>query len=201
MSVLPASFRVRKVRFSSNSPNFGSESNALIQHIRSIPAHRWEFTLQSVPLKDSDHRRCFSWQARQRGRKSVFDVILPKYSKPKGVASGTPSVRTAASAGATTVQLAGFSGPVVGQLLDGDFIRFANHSKVYQISADVNSNVSGQLTIEIFPQLTADVPLNTLVIVRDVPFSVRQVRDIQEFEISTSDSGFVTLEIDCVEAL
>lgn len=201
MSALPAAFRVRKVRFASNSPNIGSESKSLIQSIRSIPGHRWEFTLQSVRLNEADSRKCFSWQVRQSGRKNVFDVVLPKYSKPKGVASGSPKVRTAAAAGSTQVQLKGFAGLVVGQLLDGDFIRFSNHSKVYMVAADVSSNVSGQLTIEIFPQLTKAVPLDTALIVRDVPFSMRQVRDIQEFELSTSDSGFVTLELDCLEAL
>jgi hypothetical protein len=90
---------------------------------------------------------------------------------------------------------------VNGQLLAGDFIRFTNHSKVYQITADVNSNVSGQLTLPIFPQLRANVPLGTQAIINDVPFTVRQVRDAQEFESAVSGSGFSSFELDVIEVL
>jgi len=131
----------------------------------------------------------------------VFDCTVPRYSKPLGKAAGSPTVRTGVSAGSTIVQLQGFSGSVTGQLIAGDFVRFANHSKVYQVQSDVNSNGSGQLTIEIMPQLTVSLNAGTGLIMNDVQFSFRLARDLQEFDASVSNSGFVVYELDVVEAL
>ncbi len=201
MANVPAFLRFNKSKLISNSPTTATESKALIQHVRKIPAQRWEFTLTTVPLNKAEIRQLMSWVFNQNGRYGVFDTTLPVYSKPRGVASGSPIVRTAATAGSTQIQMQGFSGPVNGQLLAGDFVRFANHSKVYQVTADVNSNVSGQLTLSIFPQLRADIPLGTQAIVKDVPFTVRLIRDAQEFDSAVSGSGFSSFELDVIEVL
>jgi hypothetical protein len=201
MANVPAFLRFNKSTLVSNAPTTATESKALIQHVRKIPAQRWEFTLTTVPLSKAEIRKLMSWVFSQNGRYGVFDTIMPVYSKPRGVASGSPVVRATATAGSTQIQMQGFSGPVNGQLLAGDFIRFANHSKVYQLTADVNSNVSGQLTLPIYPQLRADVPLGTAAVVRDVPFTVRLVRDAQEFESAVSGSGFSSFDLDVIEVL
>jgi hypothetical protein len=201
MANLPAFVRFNKSRLVSNSPTTATESKALIQHVRRIPAQRWEFVLTTVPLNKDQIRQLMPWVFRQNGRYGVFYTKIPVYSKPRGLSSGSPTVRSLATAGSTQVQMQGFSGPVTGQLLTGDFIRFSNHTKVYQVTADANSNVSGQLTIQIFPQLCADLPIGTAAIVKDVPFTVRLVRDAQEFESAVSGSGFSTFELDVIEVL
>jgi len=197
----PSFMRFSKCRIVSNSPSIATESKALIQHVRAIPAHRWEFTLTTVAMNLEEQRRAMAWAFGLLGRKGVFETTVPRYSKPLGKALGAPTVRANASAGNSIVQLQGFIGSVIGQLIAGDFIRFSNHNKVYQIQSDVNSNGSGQLTIQIMPQLTTDLPVSTSLIMNSVPFSFRLARDIQEFEASTSGSGFVTYELDVIEAL
>lgn len=201
MSELTPLFRIQEAKFASNSPTTATESKALIQHVRRIPAQRWEFTLKSVPVFPADGRKIWGYIAALNGRLNVFDVVIPGYSEPQGVASGSPEVRTDAAAGVTSVAMQGFSGPVTGQLLQGDYIRFSNHSKVYMVTADVNSNVSGQLTLPIFPQLVRPVTIGTALIVRDVPFTVRQLRDMQEFKVSGRDGRVTQFELDCIEAL
>jgi hypothetical protein len=194
-------FKIQQARFKSNSPTIATESKALIQHVRRVPAQRWEFTLKSVPLYPDVGRKVWAFITALNGRFEPFDVVIPGYSQPQGVASGAPTVRTAAAAGVTSVAMQGFSGPVTGQLLAGDYVRFGNHSKVYMVTADVNSNVSGQLTLPIYPQLARPVTLGTPLIVNNVPFTVRQLRDMQEFSVSGRDGRITTFELDCIEAL
>ena len=201
MPELTPLFRIQDATFKSNSPTIATESKALIQHVRRVPAQRWEFTLKSVPLYPDIGRQVWAFITALNGRFTPFDVVIPAYSQPRGVASGAPTVRTAAEAGVTSVAMQGFSGPVVGQLLTGDYVRFGNHSKVYMITADVNSNVSGQLTLPIYPQLARPVTLGTPLIVNNVPFTVRQVRDMQEFNVSGRDGRITAFELDCIEAL
>lgn len=201
MAELTPLFRIQDATFKSNSPTIATESKSLIQHTRRVPAQRWEFTLKSVPVFPADGRKIWAYITALNGRLNVFDVVIPGYSQPQGVASGAPQVRTDAAAGVTSVALQGFSGPVTGQLLSGDYVRFSNHSKVYMVTADVNSNVSGQLTLPIFPQLARPVTIGTALIVRDVPFTVRQLRDMQEFKVSGRDGRITSFELDCIEAL
>ena len=201
MSILTPLFRIQDATFKSNSPTIATESKALIQHVRRVPAQRWEFTLKSVPLYPHIGRKVWAFIIALNGRKKTFDVVIPGYSQPAGVASGSPSVRTAAEAGVTSVALEGFSGPVIGQLVEGDYVRFSNHSKVYMDTEAVNSNVSGQLTLSIYPQLTRPVSIGTGLIVRDVPFTVRQIRDMQEFKVDGRNGRITVFELDCIEAL
>lgn len=201
MSQLPPAFAIQSARIRSNAPNFGSESKSLITHVRRIPAHRWEFVLRSKPMLSEQVLAAFAWQAGLKGSYGVFTAVIPYYSHTKGVGSGSPTVRTVASPGATSIQLQGFSGPVAGQLKAGDFIKFANHSKCYMVLADVNSNVNGQLTIQITPELRKPLTVGTAVQINNVPFTLRQRGDIQEFNTDGRDGRISTLELDCYEAL
>ncbi|MAD75169.1 MAG: hypothetical protein CML20_10325 [Rheinheimera sp.] len=201
MSQLPAVFKVQEARFASIDANISTESKTYIEHVRAIPGHKWEITLISTPLNANDLSRAFGWACSLKGRFTAFTAVIPRYSDTKGVGSGSPVVRTATTQGATAVPMEGFSGPVNGQLLAGDFIKFANHSKVYIVTEDANSNVNGQVTVNIHPQLMKAVPLNTAMVIRDVPFLLRKVRDAQEFKVDGRDGCIAKLELDCREAL
>ncbi|HAT42350.1 MAG TPA: hypothetical protein DCS87_11630 [Rheinheimera sp.] len=97
--------------------------------------------------------------------------------------------------------MSGFTASVTGQLKAGDVLKFGNHTKVYQVTADTSSNSSGVAVVNIYPKLTKAVPSATAVTVRDVPFLFRLDNDIQEFKLSAQNSGFVRIELDCIEAL
>jgi hypothetical protein len=182
--------------------NYVSESKSLIKSTRRIPGQRWEWLVKSIKLDEDRYRPAQAFIDSLEGRYGVFELIVPRYSQPKGVASGSPSVLTSALAGVRTIQATGFTPSVQKQLKCGDFFKFANHSKVYRvIEQDVNSNASGQLTLKFFPQLVRDVPATTALIVRDVPFTVRQSTDVTEYSSSAKGARKITLELDLEEAL
>lgn len=198
---LPTQFAIDTVELKSNSPTIVSEGRNLVTLARSIPSHRWEMTIKSVNLSPADSRAVSAWLNSLGGRQGTFTAVLPEFSAPKGVASGSPVVSGAHSIGAATVSMSGFVQSVVGQLKAGDLLKFANHSKVYQVTTDASSNASGVMTVTIFPKLMRAVPSATAVIVRDVPFLLRLNNDIQEFKLSAQNSGFTRLEMDCIEVL
>jgi hypothetical protein len=115
---------------------------------------------------------------KQRSQLESFTVIPPTESDARGTAAGTPT--GTASAGDTSITLGGTG---TGTLLAGDYIKFANHDKVYMVVAD-NSDIStGSLTIE--PPLRTAV--STDIVYDDVPFTVSLTNDIQEFNIGTTE--------------
>lgn len=182
--------------------NYVSESKSLIKSTRRIPGQRWEWMIKSIKLNEDKYRIAQSFIDQLSGRHGVFELIIPRYSQPKGAALGNPTVYVAGSSGSTAIQLAGFTPLIQNQLKRGDFFKFSNHPKVYRVvNSDVSSDAAGRLTVEFFPQLTRAVPAVTAVILRNVPFTVRQASDVVEYSSTAKAARKVTLELDLEEAL
>ena len=101
----------------------------------------------------------------------VTGLYIKPLRYPIGVATGTPLVNNGPgySAGATSIASDGWTVSITGILKQGDIVSFASHSTRYFITADVNSNGSGQTTFVINPALTASVPDNNAITVQSSP--------------------------------
>ena len=85
----------------------------------------------------------------------------------------------------------------------GDFIKFASHTKVYMVVADVQAS-SNASTVTIEPPLIATVADDSVVTYDNVPFTVYLTSDIQEFGVSgVSNDGalYYEYQFDVEEAL
>jgi len=120
------------------------------------------------------------------GGYSAFEIILPKisYSKSTQQATGTLTVTTTVAAGVYQVLVSGAGANRIF-LKAGDVIKFSNHSKVYQITGDIQADGSGNAVIYFSGALVSAVPSSTTITYNAVPFTVILDNDIQEF-----DSGF-----------
>ena len=88
-----------------------------------------------------------------------------------------------------------------GTLKAGDFIKFANHDKIYMVVADQSDISTGSLTIE--PPLTTAVSSSNITY-DNVPFTVHLTNDIQEFGVvGTANDGALLyqFEFDVEESL
>jgi hypothetical protein len=127
----------------------------------------------------------------QNGQFETFTFVPPVVGSTAGTATGTVTTNTSVSIGATTVSLTGLT----GVLKAGDYIKFANHTKIYMLMADR----SGAGTVAIQPPLVAAVASGQGVTYNDVPFTVRLDNDLQQYSLN----GFERFiyEVDMVEAL
>jgi len=195
-------FVIADVTLKNRVVNFASESKALIKSTRRIPGQRWEWMIKSTKLNEEKYRVAQAFIDQLSGRHGVFELIIPRYSKPQGLALGNPTAYSDVTAGVTTIQLAGFTPSIQNQLKRGDFFKFSNHPKVYRVvSSDVGSNSVGRLTVDFFPQLTRAVAAGTAVVVHNVPFTLRQASDVVEYSSTAKSARKVTLELDLEEAL
>jgi len=80
------------------------------------------------------------------------DVFNPS---PMGLALGTPRVDGASQEG-RTLNTKGWTANITGQLLAGDKIQIGN--RLHQVLRNVNSDASGNATIDIFPSLRESPP-------------------------------------------
>jgi hypothetical protein len=164
---------------------------------RQIDGQRWGFTARIITAKRSDvYGELMAFIVKQRSGKENFTIIPPEVEDARGTASGTPN--GTASAGATSITLGGTG---TGTLKAGDFIKFANHDKVYMVVADQSDISTGSLTIE--PPLTTAVSSSNIQY-DNIPFTVHLTNDIQEFGVVGADkdgNALYQFEFDVEESL
>ena len=164
---------------------------------RQIDGQRFGFTARIITAKRSDvYGELMAFIIKQRSQKENFTIIPPEVEDARGTASGTP--HGTASAGATSITLGGTG---TGTLLAGDFIKFANHDKIYMVVADQSDISTGSLTIE--PPLTTAVSSSDIQY-DNVPFTVHLTNDMQNFGVVGADkdgNALYQFEIDVEETL
>ena len=164
---------------------------------RQIDGQRFGFTARIITGKRSDvYGELMAFIIKQRSGKENFTIIPPEVEDARGTASGTP--HGTASAGATSITLGGTG---TGTLKAGDFIKFANHDKIYMVIADQSDISTGSLTIE--PPLTTAVSSSNIQF-DNVPFTVHLTNDMQEFGVVGADkdgNALYQYEFDVEEAL
>ena len=164
---------------------------------RQIDGQRFGFTARIITAKRSDvYGELMGFIIKQRSGKENFTIIPPEVEDARGTASGTPN--GTASAGATSITLGGTG---TGTLKAGDFIKFANHDKIYMVVADQSDISTGSLTIE--PPLTTAVSSSDIQF-DNVPFTVHLTNDIQEFGVVGADkdgNALYQFEFDVEESL
>lgn len=178
------------IDFRSKWYNVTSESLSGRTQARHLGGHRWEFSCKYPTMTRSDFQTVDAFIEAQQGTKETFQIVLPVVCEQSGTATGSAQVNGAHSIGDTTIALDGYT----GTLKAGDVLKFANHTKVYKLTADQ----SGPGTVSIMPPLVAALVDNEGVTYDDVPITARLANSVQEFGVGLA--SFYTFEVDMVEA-
>ena len=168
----------------SYSPVYKNEAQSLKTIVTGVGAHRWEFELTTGILKGLALRSTFAF-LNARGVHESFQVVVPYWSQPLGHIVGAVSVVTRQSIGANTIEFKNYT-PA-----SGDFFKFAGHAKVYQIESATGN------TATIYPRLISTVGRNEGVVVKDVPFTVRNTTELSKLTLKLNRQ--TKLKIKCEE--
>jgi hypothetical protein len=169
-------------------------SNKVIR--RAIGGQFWSMKLKSSALTRDQASELSSFLNRQNGQFEDFTVIPPVISNTRSTnASGTPTVTATYNPGVSSITANGGS----GSLKAGDFIKFSNHDKVYQLTADVDQDASSVDTFGIYPVLTQQIDSSTTIIYNNVSFKVFLVNDQNTF--ATGTDGTFRLDVNVREEI
>lgn len=160
----------------------------------------WAGTLQFPTMSQAEFRPIQAFIALTQGSLNDFDIVIPFVSESQSpnkdsvtcLVDGDYAVGSTAIDVATAVSSA-------NALKAGDVVRFANHTKVYMVTTDVNSDVAGNATLNIQPGLVEALTNGESVTTDDVPFRMTLTGDLQEFNYRTD--GLVSYEINVEEVL
>ena len=160
----------------------------------------WRGTLVYPPMTLAQFRPIQATVALAQGQLNDFDIVIPLVSESQSVNAGaaTATVDGAHTAGDTTIAV-DTNATTANILKAGDVIRFANHTKVYMCTTDINTDGANKATINIQPALVEDLVDTESVTLNNVPFRMILSNDVQEFQYRTD--GLVNYEIDVEEVL
>lgn len=176
---------------------FADRSQSGHRNARSANKHFWKMRLETSLMKPEYYRNFFAFGVKQEGRFQVFTVPSTIMSQPQGVATGTPLVQGAHSAGDFSIVTDGWGNNIKGIMKAGDFIQFAGHRKVYMVVEDADSNVSGVAEIQIKPALVYGLADNETVISKDVQFYMAFTED--PFVLDTNENKYASFTLEMEE--
>lgn len=177
-------------------PSLVSVSHSLKRQTRSRGGQRWGFALQYRNRTRAQMALLISFVIAQRGQYGTFTFVPPIIGLPQATVTGTPLCNGATASG-RSVTADGFANSTT-VMKAGDFLKFANHTKVYMLTADATTNGSGQVTLAIEPGLYAAVVDNEAITVSSVPFTVALASDSNE--IGMAQSSMFDWSCDLVES-
>jgi hypothetical protein len=179
------------LNFTSEYFNLSSQTISGRMQVRNIGGQRFRFTASYPPMSRSEFGPVNAFIMSQRGMAETFSIVLPEASTKSGNATGTLSANANAAIGATSVAVTGITGTIKA----GDLIKFANHTKVYMVTADR----AGAGTLTFFPGLVSAVVSSEGITYNNVPFTARLANDVQEFSVGTD--LYYRYEVDMIEAI
>ena len=184
-----------------SSVNFNSEQKTITSTTDSgkifavqVDGQKFKFSASYPPMTRAEFAPVIAFIMKQRSQKETFQIALPDLKNAKGNISGTVLVNGVHSAGDTTIDVDGMTGTIKA----GDFVKFAGHTKVYMVVADVTAS-AGAATLTIEPPLRSALADDEAVTYDGVEFTVRLTNDVQQF--NTSDLDLYRFEVDFIEAL
>lgn len=193
----PSSPVFESIDFQINTPSQTVESfSGLLRRI-GMNVQFYTFSAKYSSLTRRDFVPVLAFLSAQSGPVDSFQIVLPEISYPKGTnyaSIGTPVVAgSALVAGAKTCTISGLVADKSQILRAGDMFKFANHTKCYMVVNDVDSDGSGQATLNFSGGLVSGVPLGTGITTTAVPFTVCLDGPIQEY--SVGNGGISTMSV------
>ena len=195
----PTDPNFRSLNFKDNRPTLLNQTLSGKKQVRQIGAQYFSFTVAMPPLQQEKAQEVFAFLQKQKGSFEDFTIVAPLDNLGAGKSETDIQVVGAHTSGDASIALDGFTASQTGALKAGDLIKFANHSKVYMVQSDIDSDGSGALTVLISPNLVASLADNEAVTVNKPSFTV--YLESNEIMYSTDASGFYSISFDVREVI
>lgn len=164
---------------------------------------RWSAMIAIPPVKREDSEYWNAFLLRLRGQFGTFLLGDPNAATPRGSAAsaaGTPVVNGASQTG-NNLNIDGLPASATGYLKAGDYIQLGSGStaRLYKVLEDVNSNASGEATLNLWPDLRSSPADGATVVVNNAKGLFRL--ESNDATWSINNAGFYSISFSAVEAL
>jgi len=159
--------------------------NALTSQIqrKATTGARWVAQYELPPLKREGYAEWQAFFANLNGRLNTFYAYDPNATSPRGIGTGTPLVNGGSQTGNTLVT-DGWTSSQTGILKKGDYFSVNNELKI--ITNDIDSDGSGNATLEFEPPLRNSPSDNASITVNDAKCEMVLLTDAVNFSLNRS---------------
>jgi len=160
----------------------------------------WEAEVSLPPMKRADAEQAIAFLLKMNGQYGTFLLGDKANPSTRGVGTGTPLVNGASQTGDELIT-DGWTVSTTGILKAGDWIQLGSGSttRLYKVLDDVNSDGSGNATINIFPNLRSSPDDDAAITVSNTQGLWRLVSN--ETEYSIDNMSIYGMTFACAEAL
>lgn len=169
----------------------------LKEQIYSYEAERWVLNVSYPPLTPVQAKQLRAFILSLKGRIGTFKAGDPQNASPAGNPGNNVKINGSHSVGAYTMNLKGLNLSTTKALAAGDDLEV--NGSLYTVLQDVNSNGSGQATVDIMPGIRTALSDNTTVIVENPRGTFRL--DDAKLGWSGNADRYYDISIAAVEAL
>lgn len=200
---LPTSIGIESIEL--RAVNAVATSQSPFTYKQQIVAHqgqRWEASVTLPPLRRDLMAPWKAFLTSLKGQQGTFLLGDPDYATPQGnLGTSTPVANGNQFSNSNTLDVSGFDISTTGVLLAGDYIQLGtgSSSRLYQVLQDVDSDGSGEATLDIWPNLRTDVPDGFSVITASPKGLFRLATNISSWSVNNSNAYGIQFE--AVEAL
>lgn len=186
--------RARNVVGISSSPFTGQ------QQVYKHQGQWWEAEVSLPPMKRADAEQAVAFLLKMNGVYGTFLLGDKANTAPRGLGTGTPLVNGASQTGDELIT-DGWTTSTTGILKAGDWIQLGSGSstRLHKVLDDVDSDGSGNATINIFPNLRSSPADNAVITVSNTQGLWRLAGN--ETEYSIDNMSIYGMTFACVEAL
>ena len=207
-------FRSIKIRDQRNQLSNVDSNNKLF---RNFVKQRWRISAETVPMTRQQFSPYYTFLLKQNGTSGIFTFQYP-LNNSQGITTGADGSTITAYSQSEAIT-SGTVGPYTLNLNSdenspdqtgawrigaGDFIKFANHSKIYKMVNGIHitclDDNFGTITVEnaqIYPAAVVNIPANTSITLFKPSFTVSLMNDVQS--VPTGVEGYFTFQLDMVE--
>lgn len=173
------------------------------QQILKHSGERWEADISLPPMQRADAEEWIAFLLSLGGQYGTFLLGDPIGATPRGSASVTPGTPLVNGSGQTGNILAidGCPTSTSNYLRAGDYIQIglASSTRLYKVLADVNTNASGEASVDIWPSLRESPDNNAAVTVSSCKGLFRLAAAETSWDINTA--SFYGISFGAVEAI
>ena len=195
----PTNPNFKTINFKGETPTLVNQTLSGRKQVRQIGAQYFSFTVQMPPMQQEKAQEVFAFLQKQKGSFEDFTIQAPLNNLGAGRSETDILVAGAHTAGDASIAIDGFSANQTGSLKAGDIIKFANHSKIYMVQSDIDSDSGGALTVLISPNLVAALADNEAVTVNKPSYTVYLASN--EIMYVTDASNLYSISFDVREAI
>lgn len=148
---LPATKSPARITISANCAVTLSRSNwSYVSQVQEYDGQLWLAEISLPPMERADAAQWITFLLKLNGQLGTFLLGDQSASTPRGAASGTPRINGGSQSGQTLIT-DGWTHSITGILKAGDYIQVGQY--LHMNLTDVNSDGSGNATLDIWPKL------------------------------------------------